>query len=137
MGQGGWRTMSSIGPIGGSGGLGAGGASGINEIIALRQQIIDKSQLLQQIRAPQAAPIAAPGGGGAQGFAGALQSALAGVNASQTNADQLSEAYDKGQVTDVAKVMLARQEAGVGFEATLQVRNKLLSAYQDIMKLGV
>ena len=67
----------------------------------------------------------------------ALQSALAGVNASQARADQLSEAYDRGQVTDVAKVMLARQEAGVGFEATLQVRNKLLSAYQDIMKLGV
>jgi flagellar hook-basal body complex protein FliE len=34
-------------------------------------------------------------------------------------------------------VMLARQEASVGFEATLQVRNKLLSAYQDIMKMGV
>ena len=124
--------MSSIGAIGG-GGSGTGGASGINEIIALRQQIIDKSQLLQQIHAPQAAATdtAAPG------FAGALQSALAGVNASQTRAEQLSEAYDQGQVTDVAKVMLARQEAGVGFEATLQVRNKLLSAYQDIMRMGV
>jgi flagellar hook-basal body complex protein FliE len=33
--------------------------------------------------------------------------------------------------------MLARQEASVGFETTLQVRNKLMSAYQDIMKLGV
>ncbi len=124
--------MSGIGGIG----SGAGGASGINEIIALRQQIIDKSQLLQQLHAPQTA---AAGGnaGSTPGFAGALQSALAGVNASQTRAEQLSEAYDKGQVTDVAKVMLARQEAGVGFEATLQVRNKLLSAYQDIMKLGV
>lgn len=127
--------MSSVGGIG-SGGFGAGGASGINEIIALRQQIIDKSQLLQQIHAPQAST--APATDGAPtGFAGALQSALAGVSASQTRADQLSEAYDKGQVTDVAKVMLARQEAGVGFEATLQVRNKLLSAYQDIMRMGV
>ena len=124
--------MSGVGGIGGGG---SGGAAGISEIIALRQQIIDKSQLLQQIRAPQTAGTAADTG--ATGFAGALQSALAGVNASQTRADQLSEAYDKGQVTDVAKVMLARQEAGVGFEATLQVRNKLLSAYQDIMKMGV
>lgn len=122
----------SVGGIGGGGGF---GASGINEIIALRQQIIDKSQLLQQIRAPQSSPAGATDS--TRGFAGALQSALAGVNSSQTRADQLSEAYDKGQVTDVAKVMLARQEAGVGFEATLQVRNKLLSAYQDIMKLGV
>ncbi len=123
--------MSSVGGIGGGG---VSSASGINEIIALRQQIIDKSQLLQQIRSPQAASATEPA---APGFAGALQSALAGVNAGQTRADQLSEAYDQGQVTDVAKVMLARQEAGVGFEATLQVRNKLLSAYQDIMKLGV
>ena len=36
-----------------------------------------------------------------------------------------------------AKVMLARQEAGIAFEATLQVRNRLLSAYQDIMRMGV
>ena len=41
------------------------------------------------------------------------------------------------EVTDIAKVMLARQEAGIAFEATLQVRNKLLSAYQDIMRMGV
>ena len=126
----------SISGIGGAA-SGANGASGINEIIALRQQIIDKSQLLQQIRAPQAGTATQASGGAASGFAGTLQSALAGVNASQTRADQLSEAYDKGDVTDVAKVMLARQEAGVGFEATLQVRNKLLSAYQDIMRMGV
>ena len=36
-----------------------------------------------------------------------------------------------------AKVMLVRQEAGIAFEATLQVRNRLLSAYQDIMRMGV
>ena len=41
------------------------------------------------------------------------------------------------EVTDIAQVMMARQEAGVAFEATLQVRNKLLSAYQDIMRMGV
>lgn len=130
-------SSSGIGGIGGIGSIGAGGASGINEIIALRQQIIDKSQLLQQIHAPQTAARSTAADAGTPGFAGALQSALAGVDARQTRADQLSEAYDKGQVTDVAKVMLARQEAGVGFEATLQVRNKLLSAYQDIMRMGV
>jgi flagellar hook-basal body complex protein FliE len=32
--------------------------------------------------------------------------------------------------------MLARQEAAIAFEATLQVRNKLLSAYQEIMRMG-
>ena len=108
------------------------GAGGIQQIIALRQQIIDRSQLLQQLHAPAAAAQPTP-----DNFAGALKSALDGVNASQSKAEGLSASYERGEVTDVAKVMLARQEAGVAFEATLQVRNKLLSAYQDIMRMGV
>lgn len=121
--------MSGISPIGS-------GAGGVQQIIALRQQIIDRSQLLQQLHAPQETQGAA-GPAPAQGFAGTLKSALDGVNATQAKAEGLAEAYQKGEVTDVAKVMLARQEAGVSFEATLQVRNKLLSAYQDIMRMGV
>lgn len=113
------------------------GAAGIQQIIALRQQMIDKSQLLQQLHAPQAGAAEAPAADPAGGFAGALKSALDGVSASQNKAEALANAYQKGEVTDVAKVMLARQEAGVAFEATLQVRNRLLSAYQDIMRMGV
>ena len=51
--------------------------------------------------------------------------------------DEITAAYERGEVTDIAKVMLARQESSVAFEATLQVRNKLLSAYQEIMRMGV
>jgi flagellar hook-basal body complex protein FliE len=120
--------MSSIGGIGNAGGL--------QQILALRQQIIDRSQLLQQVRTPDPAP-AAPTEGAGGGFGGALKSALDSVNETQNRAAALSEGYDKGEVTDIAKVMLARQESGVAFEATLQVRNKLLSAYQDIMRMGV
>lgn len=120
------------------GGIGGGTAGSLQQIIALRQQMIDKSQLLQQIHAPdtKAAATTAPEAP-AGGFSGALKSALDGVSATQDNASQLSAAYERGDVTDIAKVMLARQEAGVAFEATLQVRNKLLSAYQDIMRMGV
>ena len=117
---------------------GAGGTAGIQQIIALRQQIIDRSQLLQQVRTPQPgadAPVAANGPAG--GFTEALKSALDGVSETQARAEALGDAYQRGEVTDVAKVMLARQEAGVAFEATLQVRNRLLSAYQDIMRMGV
>ena len=122
--------------VGGPGGIG--GAAGIQQIIALRQQIIDRSQLLQHLHAPQQTDGAAPAAQAPQdSFAGTLKSALNGVNATQAKASELGEAYQRGEVTDVAKVMLARQEAGVAFEATLQVRNKLLSAYQDIMRLGV
>ena len=126
--------MSGISGIGGAGGA---GAAGIREIIALRQQIIDRSNLIQQVRTPQAGVEQAgeaPSGGD---FAGTLKSAIDSVSQSQRKAEDLSEGWQKGEVTDVAKVMLARQEAGVAFEATLQVRNRLLSAYQDIMRMGV
>jgi flagellar hook-basal body complex protein FliE len=109
------------------------GAAGLQQILALRQQIVDRSALLQQLQTP-AGPATQPAAGG---FSDALKSALDGVNSTQIRADGLTEAYQKGEVTDVAKVMLARQEAGLAFEATLQVRNRLLSAYQDIMRMGV
>lgn len=125
--------MSGLPAIGALGGA-LGGVSQVQQIIALRQQLIERSQLLQQLHAPQAP---AEPSGPAGGFASTLQNALAGVNAAQGQADSLTTAYERGETTDVAKVMLAREQAGVAFEATLQVRNRLLTAYQDIMRMGV
>lgn len=128
--------MSGISGIGGPG-LGK-GASGIQDIMALRQQIMERSQLLQQVKTPDAAGAAAPTSGIAGGsFTDTLKGALESVNATQQKASAITEAYEKGEVVDIAKVMLARQESGMAFEATLQVRNKLLNAYQDIMRMGV
>jgi len=113
------------------------GAAGVRDILAMRQDIIGRSQVLQQLKAgEEAAPTqgTSPAGGG---FADNLMSALDKVSDSQNRAEALSTGYEKGEVTDIAKVMLARQEAGLGFEATLQVRNRLLSAYQEIMRMGV
>ena len=117
--------------------ISTGAAGGIQQIMQMRQQLIDKSQVLQQLHAPQAPAQAPEAGGPAGGFADALKSALDGVNSVQQNSAALTAGYERGEVTDVAKVMLARQEAGIAFEATLQVRNRLLSAYQDIMRMGV
>ena len=112
--------------------IGQGG--GLPQIVALRQQLIERSQLLKQLHAPEAT--AAGNADPASGFSGALKSALSTVNESQKTAQTLSEGYERGEVTDIAKVMLARQESGIAFEATLQVRNRLISAYQDIMRMG-
>jgi flagellar hook-basal body complex protein FliE len=118
------------------------GPMGLQQIMDIRQSILDKNQALQNFRAkgPGAADAPAPAsetGGTTDGFAGTLKTALDKVNASQQRASDISAAYERGEETDVAKVMLARQEASVSFEATLQVRNKLLSAYLDILKMGV
>ncbi len=124
--------MNGIGPVGGGGG-------GIQQILAMRQEILDRSNLLQDVhKASQGAPdVGSPAVAPTGGFGAALTDALHGVAASQANAGALSAGYERGEVTDIAKVMLARQEAGVAFEATLQVRNRLLSAYQEIMRMGV
>ncbi|MFM5954949.1 MAG: flagellar hook-basal body complex protein FliE [Novosphingobium sp.] len=123
--------MSGIGGIGG-------GAGGIQQILAMRQQILERSNLLKDVHSAAQAPQGPDGPASpAGGFTDALKTALDGVSATQNRAEDLSTAYERGEVTDVAKVMLARQEAGVAFEATLQVRNRLLSAYQDIMRMGV
>jgi flagellar hook-basal body complex protein FliE len=59
------------------------------------------------------------------------------VNAAQSKSSAITEAYERGEVTDIAAVMLSRQQASIGFEATMQVRNRLLSAYKDIMSMPV
>lgn len=71
------------------------------------------------------------------GFASTFQSQLQRMNAVNARAGDLTVAYERGEETDIAKVMLARQEASIGFEVTLQVRNKLLSAYKDIMSMPI
>ena len=117
------------------GGIGGGGS--IDQIIALRQQIIDRSKVLQELHeAKPASPVegAAPQ---AASFGNSLRAALDDVAATQARASGLTEAYERGEVTDIAKVMLARQESGIAFEATFQVRNKLLSAYQETMRMGI
>ncbi|MBC7160332.1 MAG: flagellar hook-basal body complex protein FliE [Porphyrobacter sp.] len=115
----------------------AGGVGSVEQIMQMRQQLLERSQLLQELHratGPDDARAAASEGGG---FADTLRGALDAVNGKQAEASAMSEGYERGQVTDIASVMLARQEAGIAFEATLQVRNKLLSAYQDIMRMGV
>ncbi len=120
-----------------------GSPAGLQQILSLRQSILDQNQSLQALRArggagsvdSAATPAEAPPLGG--GFGETLKTAIHQVNATQQRASDISVAYERGEETDVAKVMLARQEAGIAFEATLQVRNKLLSAYLDILKMGV
>jgi flagellar hook-basal body complex protein FliE len=70
-------------------------------------------------------------------FGQTLTDAVRNVNAQQTKASELSAAYERGDTSDIVQVMLERQKASIGFEATLQVRNKLLSAYRDIMNMPV
>ncbi|MFN3433921.1 MAG: flagellar hook-basal body complex protein FliE [Sphingomonas sp.] len=114
---------------------GVGGAMSVDRVMQLRAQILERNQALARAGAADGA--APTQGTKPTSFADTLQDALKDVNASQNQASALSESYERGETVDIAKVMLARQQASVGFEATLQVRNKLLSAYKDIMSMPV
>ena len=114
---------------------GVGGAMGVDRVMALRAQILERNEALS--RAAQAGPAAPATETKPASFADTLSDALKSVNENQAEASKLSAAYERGETVDIAKVMLARQEASIGFEATLQVRNKLLTAYKDIMSMPV
>lgn len=70
-------------------------------------------------------------------FASVFKSMLVGVNQAQQYSKQLTESFDVGQHDDLAGVMIAQQKAKLAFQSTLQVRNKLVTAYQDVMNMPV
>lgn len=108
----------------------------VDRVMALRSQILERNQALS--RTTETGGAVAPTATQKTGsFADTLNTALKSVNDGQNQASALSESYERGETVDIAKVMMARQQAQVGFEATLQVRNKLLSAYKDIMSMPV
>ena len=117
---------------------GIGGAMSVDRVMALRAQILERNTALARAGAtgPTGAPATVQPAGPAS-FADSMTQALNSVNDSQNRASDITASYERGETIDIAKVMLARQEASVSFEATLQVRNKLLSAYKDIMSMPV
>ena len=111
-----------------------------------------QSQVRQTVGAdvPRSDAIPAPGGlqagngiGGVGGataatpsFGATLRSALEGVNSAQQRSGELVRAFELGEPgADLAKVMVAAQQSQVAFRATVEVRNRLVQAYQDVMNM--
>jgi flagellar hook-basal body complex protein FliE len=68
-------------------------------------------------------------------FGDALRGALDRVNQLQQAADQASQEFAVGQSGDVAGTLIAVEKGNLAFQLTLQIRNKLLDAYQEIMRM--
>jgi flagellar hook-basal body complex protein FliE len=67
-----------------------------------------------------------------------LSKAIDNVNTLQHESGNLSKAYAMGdESVKIEDVMIAGEKARVGFQATIQVRNKLIEAYQDIMNMPI
>jgi len=108
---------------------------------------IDPNQLLMQMRAAQAEAsqqtikITAPGqseGTDSVSFSSLMKSAVDQVNETQQASGKLKTAFEMGDPNvSLADAMIASQKATVAFQATLQVRNKLVSAYEEVMRMSV
>ena len=71
------------------------------------------------------------------GFDDYIQTAVEAVNETQMNAAEMRDAYERGEDVPLTDVVLSMQKSSLAFEATLQVRNKLLKAYNDVSSMPV
>src|SRR3954453_23860646 len=84
-------------------------------------------------------PVAGPGAGQPAGadFGSALKQAVGALQELGGQADASSLALAKGDPIDIHEVMLANEQASLGFSMAVQVRNKLVDAYSEIMRMSV
>lgn len=75
---------------------------------------------------------------GKTGFANVLAQSLNQVNQTQQNAGNLATQFERGAPgVELADVMVELQKASVSFRAVTEVRNRMVSAYQDIMNMQI
>jgi flagellar hook-basal body complex protein FliE len=90
------------------------------------------------ISLPQTAPVGASSAAGGTGaFQSLLEGMIGGVEQSQTQAQQAAQNFLSGGDEELHSVALAAQRADLQFNLFLQVRNKAVSAYQEIMRMQV
>ena len=99
--------------------------------------------LLGQLRAASAAATGQPASAKAAAtpkvdFATVLQNSIDGVNRTQVNAANLARDFELGVPnTNLNDVMISLQKANLSFQEMVQVRNKLVTAYRDIMNMSI
>ena len=71
------------------------------------------------------------------GFGAAVKGALNQVNSLQQASEAQKVSYELGQTDSLPNVVLSMQKASLAFEATVQVRNKVLKAYEEILNMPV
>ena len=114
--------MSPIGPIGGISGF-----SGINGISGTS----GLSKISDSLDFDEAAKTASPN----TDFARMLSKGLESVQASQDKASDLAVQVANGTLQDPAQYTMAANEASLGLQMTLAVRNKAVEAFQEIMRM--
>ena len=97
----------------------------VNEVLAQMRVLSDQAaQKKSQNEAPET------------DFSALLKNSIDTVNDAQQQASSLAKAFENGETeVPLAEVMVSLQKASVSFQAMVQVRNKLVEAYKDIMNM--
>ncbi|PLR84208.1 flagellar hook-basal body complex protein FliE [Bacillus canaveralius] len=72
-----------------------------------------------------------------QNFSAILKESIEKVNEAQQKSDILTEKLAKGENVDLHQVMIESQKASVSLQLTMEIRNKAIEAYQEIMRMQV
>lgn len=91
------------------------------------------SPISMHVAEPMAIPM--PGPSNSTGFQDLLAGAIQNVELDGTNAKQVAQQFLSGDIDDIHKVAIAAQRADLSSSLFLSVRNKVISAYQEIMKM--
>jgi len=107
-----------------------------NSLYQEMQSMIGQTRL-QPVENPQAQEALVPSTSATE-FSAMLKGAIEGVNEMQHTSKNMQQAFEMGDKSlSLADVMLAKEKSGIAFEATVQVRNKVLEAYKTIMNMPV
>ncbi len=88
---------------------------------------------LQPVRTPDTSPVSKS----TAGFGEILNSMVDKVNDAQLNGDQATEQLQRGEAKHLHEVMIAVEEADVSLRMLVQMRNKALTAYEEIMRMQI
>lgn len=108
----------------------------------MSMNVSNVDSLLTQMRAAMVAAQGqtpqAPAATGGADFANVLKSSLDGVNQLQKQAESMQQAFVLGDDrVSLSDTMIAMQKANISFQTAVQVRNKVVAAYNDIMNMQV
>ncbi len=100
------------------------------------QSLINTGKTTSETRASENAPLQ-PNGTGAKSFADTLKESIGQVNQLQKDADVKMQQLATGKTDNIQDVMIAAEKADIGLRLMMQVRNKLVDAYSEVMKMQV
>lgn len=71
------------------------------------------------------------------GFSEIFSNMINSVNSIQKDSSQMQEAFMNGEPVEIHQMMIKAQEAGISMDLLLEVRNKLVNAYSEIMRMPI